>query len=394
MTDGRLSFYKEILVPTGQLSLVLSRLAMLIKKKRPMAQAKSTGLSELSNQLFEFLHLVNVFASTRANMPDDFLDSMRTYRDLLAKFLTVDETTNPLRHGYLCLAFRHTSGTRSKAAAQSHALALLFESWSKELDVLLKTTLPPVKQVVYASMGYVANAEAAKAWLAKNLNLTNPLTQAGQLNRWRTLVRNTPWDTALQLTHRTLGFDVRAVELARDSRESHIGRVKAQKFYASLEKGEVKFPASTTMELRQDASVLRQAEAEQSDRLPSWLSLRSNAQGVVEVTRAHSPREVLAETFQQELSKLTEADAQEVQVLMKDTRETLVVGWLAIPATVVESFRWHRNLTQSIQDEVARVLVQDRARRKVELAARLKNEFSSEELALMQELFVKDGSSV
>lgn len=174
---GKEAFFRDLLVPTGQVLEVL--LALL------QSHMRRDEHTMLAHDAFEPLNLASCYAIRPGNTElDGLADAVEAYAQGMLRIIkSLGQARAPYLAATLGVRF---SGSSAKMHAAVRGIAAQFR---KELNDL---TAP-----VLAAIGY--NSSIRSQWLAEQTAQPTVLTPRGTTNKWRTLVRNTSWQRAVEM---------------------------------------------------------------------------------------------------------------------------------------------------------------------------------------------------
>ncbi len=283
------SFFRTCLVPTGQIAQLYLKFVPYVMGDEYMEQ--------LSFKLFDVLNLTAVYATNPRNPQSENLRAQIAP----AVWEVMQTMVAALRQGLSPSMLRVygigiLQNRRAPQISSGHTQALI--KALQPADAQLRTSLA----VLQKRIGYAP--ERRHDWLKDQTFNQTPLSQRGSTNRWRTFVRNTSWQTALELLR--LGPDTVPFYTA-NAFVNRVGAITAaqlwQEVFSLSEKAESEsvaapaalveagFVADVVAEVV--AEVAEPAKPAELSRLPEGVSVTSNSKGELRVRASFDPMQFL-----------------------------------------------------------------------------------------------------
>ncbi len=348
------AFFKDVLVPTGQLVELTVFLAH--RHRAHLRVDDDLQGDHLAHQLWEPLNLVAAYALTNPSNLHELGRQVGEFQAALCRALDLGQTKAAKEH--VAGAFRRAALTTTGAIANRYVSNLRH----------LRVDLPSLVAALYRAIDY--SPSCRHRWLSKTLETATAVTRHNNPSGWRTLVRNSTWDS----TRKLVGVDdvLPKTIRAEDVYGSREGKARLAALWADLF-GTQPVAAGTTTPLAPDLV-----------RLPVAISVRSNLQGRLEVSAKFDPSQGLPLAMQAELQKQTRGKQPAALRAELEVRQHLVeVDWTALADGVHRATAW-LDTQQASQARTEAVVSEWLAAKKLEVVRKkLTEHFSEEERKLL-----------
>lgn len=350
-------FFKEILIPTGQ----LTELLVFLTHRHDVRAKLDVGMRApaLAHQLWDPLNRAAAYVLTA---PQDALpgvdEAVRALQQALIQTLNLGDTKAAKEH--VASAFK-----RSQLATTAIIVNRLVSNLKH-----LKVDLPGLIDALNTSMGY-ASANRTK-WLAEVLHPRTAITQGGHPSGWRTFVRNSEWSATAGLLGVSALFP--AGFRAQDQYGSRMGRTRLPILWNDVFSVAIAAPNA----------ALTTSSAAESLALPSDVSVRSNMRGWLEVLVKYDPKLKLDARTRAALSQQTgsriPAELRDHLVVRQYAQE---VAWPDLGKAVQKTRTWLAE-QETGQPQALEAVTQWLERKKLEeIRKKISAHFSEEERALL-----------
>lgn len=174
MTQSKMEFFRDTLVPAGQLLEMLLAL--------PNSGLPRPEHNELAHRLFDTLNLAACYAIHPGST--DLQKLSATVENLSKATVGTMNAMGSQAPAYISSVF----GVRHRGSASS-----VWTNLRKAMQSFVKES-PRLCADIHKAIGF--DATRRQAWLGEMLAAPSPLTATNRINRWRTFVRNLSWEQA------------------------------------------------------------------------------------------------------------------------------------------------------------------------------------------------------
>lgn len=369
--------YSDHLIPASQLVELLSR--------APLRPHSSRRRDHFVCSVQDTLNLAALWARTATpaavkllnkrlgDLTGTLVKVLRPPRAMVAattgdceKTLT-DKTPSALAYSAL-LGSVKAPGTDTKPRTNIPRVDLA-DAWGAHIQGELRFHL----EAVHTLLGYQPTMRGQ--WLSERRTSTNPW--ANRPSSWRTLARNSSWETTLKL----LGIEsaVPAHVHLEDIFGSHPGKMALSTNWALALPGSK--PDSSTPELAADET------------LPPGVTVTTNA-GVLFVQATLEPLKLLGPAVKNDIQALGAGpETKELRNLLAPRMYSARTPWRQLPDAMATLQAWVRSQHKDVMALVPKIEALKSSARLGELKKRLESEFSAEDRRLLQQLLSTEAAA-